>query len=82
MWNIKHDINEHVYEIEADLQIQRTDLRLPRGREGLEFGVSRCKLLYIGWISNKVLLFSTGNCTRYPAINHKRKECEKDHIYV
>ena len=26
-----------------------------------EFGISRCKLLYIGWINNKVLLYSTGN---------------------
>ena len=25
------------------------------------FGISRCKLLYIGWIKNKVLLYSTGN---------------------
>ena len=25
-----------------------------------DFGISRCKLLYIGWI-NKVLLYSTGN---------------------
>ena len=30
------------------------------GKEGLEFGISRCKLLYIGRI-NKVLLYSTGN---------------------
>ena len=26
-----------------------------------EFGVNRCKLLHWGWISNKVLLHSTGN---------------------
>ena len=26
-----------------------------------EVGVSRCKLLYIGWINNKVLLYSTEN---------------------
>ena len=25
-----------------------------------EFGISRCKLLYIGWINSKVLLYSTG----------------------
>ena len=25
-----------------------------------EFGVSRCKLLYLEWISNEVLLYSTG----------------------
>ena len=27
----------------------------------LEVGVSRCKLLHIEWINNKVLLYSTGN---------------------
>ena len=32
------------------------------GRRGLdwEFGISRCKLVYIGWINNKVLLYSAG----------------------
>ena len=24
-------------------------------------GISRCKLLYAGWINNKVLVYSTGN---------------------
>ena len=26
-----------------------------------EFGVSRCKLLHLEWISNEILLYSTGN---------------------
>ena len=38
------------------------------------------KLLYIGWISNKVLLYSTGNYIRYPAINHHGEEDEKECI--
>ena len=58
---------------------------LPReaGRRGMEweFGVSRCKLLYIGWI-NKVPLYSTGDYTQYPVINHKGKEYEKEYIYT
>ena len=41
----------------------RTDLWLPegRGREWAagEFGVSRCKLLRLEWISYEVLLYST-----------------------
>ena len=42
-------------------QTERTDLGLPRGREGVggkdwEFGISRRKLVYIERISNKVLL--------------------------
>ena len=27
----------------------------------LEFGVNRCKLLPLEWISNEILLYSTGN---------------------
>ena len=37
----------------------------------------RCKLLYIGWINNKVLLYSTGNYILYPVINHNGKKYEK-----
>ena len=38
-----------------------------QGGEGMgegwigSLGISRCKLLYIEWINNKVLLYSTGN---------------------
>ena len=41
-----------------------------RIREGMEWeaGVSRCKLLYIEWINNKVLLYSTDNYIQYPMI--------------
>ena len=35
-----------------------------------EFGISGCKQLYIEWINNKVLLYSTGNYIQYPVINH------------
>ena len=70
----------YIYEIETDSQIERTDLRLPRGRgrEGRkdwEFGSS--KLLYIGWIKSKVSLSSTGNYTQHLMINHNGKEYEK-----
>ena len=51
------------------------------GRIDWEFGVNRCKLLYIGWI-NKVLLYSTGNYIQYPEINHNGKEYEKECIYM
>ena len=39
-----------------------------------EFGISRSKRLYIGWINNKALLYSTGNYIQYPVINHNEKE--------
>ena len=50
---------------------------LPRhggGRDGWEFGVSVCKLLLIGWINGKVLLYSTGKYIQYPGINRTGKE--------
>ena len=46
-----------------------------------EFGIKRFKLLYIEWINNKVLLYSTGNYIQYPVINHKEK-CIKENVYV
>ena len=45
-----------------------------------ELGVSRYKLVYIGWINNKVLLYSTGNYIQYPVINHNGREYEKEYI--
>lgn len=34
-----------------------------RGKTGMdwEFGIRSCKLLHVGWISNKILLYITGN---------------------
>ena len=55
------------------------------GRGGMdwEYGVSRCKLLYIEWINNKVLQYSTGNYIQYPVINHTGKEYKKRmYLYV
>ena len=47
------------------------------GGMGWEFGVSRCKLLYLGWINNKVLLYSIGNYIQYPVINYTGKNMKK-----
>ena len=47
-----------------------------------EFGISRCKLLYIEWINNKVLLYSAWNYVQYPVINQNGKEYEKEHICI
>ena len=47
-----------------------------------EFGISRCKLLCIGWIKSKVLLYSTGNYIQYAVINQNGKEYEKEYIYI
>ena len=48
-----------------------------------EFGTRRCKLLYKGRISNKVLLHSTGNYIQYSVINHhKTKTWKRIYIYI
>ena len=46
------------------------------GGEDWEFGISRGKLLFIGWKNN------TGNYIQYPVTNHKGKDYEKEYIYV
>ena len=46
-----------------------------------EFWISRCKVLYIGWI-NKVLLNNTGNDIQYPIVNHSGKEYISIYIYI
>ena len=38
----------------------------------LKFGVSRCKLIHLEWISNEVLLYSTGSYTQSLGIEHYR----------
>ena len=35
-----------------------------------ELEVARCKLLRLGWISNEVLLYSTGNYVQSLGIDH------------
>ena len=39
-------------------------------RNDWEFGISICKLLYLGYIDNKILLYTTGNYSQYSVINH------------
>ena len=46
------------------------------------FGISRCKLVCIGWISNKVLLDSTGDYIQYLVISHNGKEYEKQDMCI
>ena len=47
-----------------------------------EFGISRCQLVYVGLINNKVLPYSTGNYICYPGTNHDGKEYKKEYIYM
>ena len=62
---------------------------LPRNEGAWGVGVSRCKLLFVKRINNKVLLCSTGNCIQYPypMANHNGEEyykgmCVSVYIYT
>ena len=68
---------------QTETDSQRADLWLPRGWgwADWEFGVSRCKLLYIGLISS-ILLYRVRNYTQYPVINQNGQEYENIYIYI
>ena len=62
MWNLKYDMYGLTYKTGS----QRTDLWLTNGRDsgvGIEWevGVSRCRLVYIERVNNKIPLYSIRN---------------------
>ena len=65
MWNLKYGTNEPIYKTETDRHGEQTCGCHGGGELGegwsWESGINRCKLLYIKWINNKVLLYSTRN---------------------
>ena len=63
---------KQITDIENRLVVAKGE-RSQEGRDW-ESGVSRYKLLPIGWINNKVLLWSTRTSIQYHVINHNGKE--------
>ena len=63
MWDLKYDANELICETEIESQQREQTCgrqegeRLASGKDW-EFGISRCKLLYLEGIHNKVQLYS------------------------
>ena len=49
MWNLKYDTNELIYEKETDSETQRTDLRLPKGRQGKGGWTGSLELAYANY---------------------------------
>ena len=80
--------NELIYKTETDSQTQRTDLWFPGGERsgsGVDwdrFGVGRCKLLHLEWISNEDLLYSARNYNKYLVIEHDGKQRKRMYINV
>ena len=79
MWNLNYDTNELIYKTETDLQTQKANFCLAKGRgggrESQEFGINRRPLLYIKQI-NKDLPCRTGDHIQYSVISHKGKDCD------
>ena len=70
MWDLECDTNPSA----PRNRYTGTENRVVVEGKDWEFGISRCKLLCIGWINNKVLLYSAGNYIQHPVISHNRKE--------
>ena len=56
--------------------------KVGKGEINQEFGVNIYTLLYIKQITNKDLLYSTGNSTQYSVMTYMGKESEKEWMYV
>ena len=52
------------------------------GRDKLEIGINIYTLLYIKQITNKDLLYSTGNSTQLSVMTYMGIESKKEWIYV
>ena len=90
MWNLKrNDTNELIYKMERDSQTKRMNLWLPEGEEPGEgivrgFRIDMYTLLYLKWITNKLPVYSTWNCTQcyMPAWMGEGFRGEGVHVYL
>ena len=71
MWNLEKGANKHVYKTEIESQMQKT--QLPVGKDKLGDWIDICTLLYIKWVTNEDLLYSTGNSTQYSVTTYMGK---------
>ena len=65
IWNLIYGTNETFHGKENHGHGEQTcGCQGGGGGSGIdwEFGVNRCKLLLLKWISNEIMLYSTGNC--------------------
>ena len=74
-------MDEFVYKTEVDSQIQKTNLWLPGyeewGGKNWEIGIDIYTLLYIKQITNKNLLYNTGNSTQYSIVLYGKRILKK-----
>ena len=74
----KKDTNELIYKIETDSQTQRA---VTRGIEW-EFEIDTYTMLYLKQITNKDLLYSTGNSAQYSVVTQMGKGFLKKNRYM
>ena len=81
MWNLKKVINQLIYKTEIELQMKKINL-LFLGGKGVginwKIGIDIYTLLYIKLITNKDLLYSTGNSTQYSVMAYMGKQSKKN----
>ena len=87
LWNLKYGAIEHIFKIETEPWRRKTNLWFPRGEWGgrgvdWEFRVSRCKLLNLEWIDNKILQYNTENSIQSPGVNHNGKEYKRKNVFM
>ena len=86
MCNLKNkDANEPIYKTEIESQMQKTKV-LPEGKGegGIHWEISTdiYTLLYIKWITDKDLLYSTETSTFYSVMTYRGKESDYTSIKI
>ena len=79
---IKYGTNEPIYKTETnskDIGNRTVVVKGERVGSGMdrECGVRRCKLLHLEWVSNEILLYSTGDYIQSLEIDHDGRWYEK-----
>ena len=78
MWNLRYSTNEPIYRLTHTEQT----CGCQEGGKDWDLGISRHKVVYIGWMDKKVLLYCTGNYSQYRVIHHNGNKYEKEYIFV
>ena len=74
IWNLKYGTNDpiskqkQITDMKSRLVSARRDGRMDR-----EFRGGKCKVLYLEWINNGVLLYSTGNYVQSLGLEHDER---------
>ena len=82
IWSLKYETL--IYKTDSQTQRTGCGCQVRTGGRGIDgqFRISRCEVLCTGRINNGILLYSTGNYTLYPVINHNGKEYVKGSVYM